>query len=246
MKWKTDLSSTWSRYSCTFLILLLLAAHLPFITADPDINISFSRGPFTDEGLNAIQVRNWVNHGYLDMDECDNLLKTPLLGFTLVLPYKIFGASLAVSRLTVLLLLLLALLWICSDRKHRLFLFIFILITLFQYQVFQFSHFSLAEMLAAGSVLLAIHYFARSLDIQFNKRSRQHYAILAAVFISLSYYFKIQFIYTVVLIPLTQLFLAARKSSQFRKMLFRQGLYANGTLLVFLLVYLFAWYLPNR
>lgn len=246
MKWKTDLSSSWSRYSCTFLIVLLLAAHLPFLTADPDINISFSRGPFTDEGLNAIQVRNWVNHGYLDLDECDNLLKNPLFGFSLAIPYKIFGAYLLVSRLHVLLLFLTVLWVICSDRKHRPYLLILIPISLLQYQVFQFSHFSLAEMLSSASVLLSIHFFARSLDIQFNKKTRQNYAILAGVFISLSYYFKIQFIYIVPLIPLTQLFLAARKRAQHRKMLLRQGLYANGTLLVFLLLYLFTWYLPNR
>jgi hypothetical protein len=246
MKWKTDLSSTWSRYSCIIIILLLLASHLPFLTADPDIHISFSRGPFTDEGLNTIQVRNWVNLGYLDLDECDNLLKTPLLGFSLALPYKIFGTSLMVSRLHVILLLLTALGIICSDRKHRPYLFIFIPLTLLQYQVFQFSHFSLAEILSSASILLAIHFFARSLDIQFNKRSRQNFAILSAIFITFSYYFKIQFIYIIPLILITQLFLAARKGVQHRKMLLRQGVYANGTLLIFLLFYLFAWYLPNR
>jgi len=79
-----------STYFGIILFGLLLVAHLPFLDADPDINISYSRGPFTDEGLNTIQIRNLVNHGELNIEECDNLLKTPLFNFSLLIPFTIF------------------------------------------------------------------------------------------------------------------------------------------------------------
>ena len=143
-----------------FLILLglIFLSHFPFIEADPDRNMSVGRGPFTDEGLNTIQARNWVNQGELDLAECDNLLKTPMLGFPLALTYKIFGVSHVISRLQVLIMVFLGFLFLGLEAKNRGFLIIFSLITLMQYQVFHSSHYSMAEMLAVTSVLLSIHF----------------------------------------------------------------------------------------
>jgi hypothetical protein len=245
-KWKTDVASAWRNNSSTILLLLLLVAHLPFLTADPDINISYSRGPFTDEGLNTIQARNWINHGYLDLSECDNFLKTPLLGLSLSVTYSLFGTSLLASRIHVLVLLLLALFIISQDRKHRGFIFIFILISLLQYQVFQFSHFSMAEMLACASALLSVHFLARSCDLQFRQIVRRNNAILAALFLSLAYYFKIQFIYLIVLLPLVQIIATIGTNPVNRRIFIRQGFYTSSTLLIFTILYFVAWYLPNR
>ncbi len=246
MKWKTNLSSFGRNYSFALLLLALLSAHLPFLSADPDLNISFSRGPFTDEGLNTVQVRNWINHGELDLAECDNLLKTPLFGLSLILPYKVFGTSHLVSRLHVLLLLLLTLFLIGKDPKHKITVGVLILISFFQYQVFHFSHFSLAEILSSAAVLLCIHFLARSADIQYNARLRRNNAILSAVFLSLSYFFKIQFIYLVLLLPIVHLGILSQKLPLSRKSFIRQGFYSSATLLFFLMIYLFGWYLPNK
>ncbi len=191
MKWKNS-------KTVFFIILgLLFISHLPFIDADPDRNMAVGRGPFTDEGLNTIQIRNWVNHGDLNLAECDNLLKTPMLGFPLAVTYKIFGATHIVSRLHILVLLFLALLLIGLDEKNRWIIIIFSLITLLQYQVFQSSHFSMAEMLSVAAVLLSIHFLARSFDMDFSQKSRLKQAVLSGVFLSLSYFIKIQFIYLV-------------------------------------------------
>lgn len=164
MKWKINKS--------LFLIILGLVfiAHFPFIGADPDRNMAVGRGPFTDEGLNTSQVRNWVNQGDLSLNECDNLLKTPLLGFPLAVTYKIFGVSHEVSRLHVLILGFLALLLVGMDEKNRLMIIIFSLITLLQYQVFQSSHFSMAEMLSVAAILLSIHYLVRSSDMDYTQK----------------------------------------------------------------------------
>jgi len=108
-------------------IVLLFILHLPFLHADPDYNLSIGRDAFTDEGLNTSQLRNYINHGYLSFDECDNLVKTPLFNLVLFLPLKIFATHLMVARLTILLLLILSLLLCATNiylRKLLPFLFV--------------------------------------------------------------------------------------------------------------------------
>ena len=230
-----------------FIILgLIFLSHLPFISADPDRNMSLGRGPFTDEGLNTMQIRNWVNQGDLNLEECDNLLKTPLLGFPLAVTYKIFGISHEVSRFHVLVLVFLALLLIGLDEKNRLIIIIFSLVTLLQYQVFQSSHFSMADMLSVASVLLSIHYFARSFDMDFSQNVRYRQAILSGIFLSLSYFIKIQFIYLVILLPIVVVIQWFSANYLNRKMVTKQGIAITSTLLIFLVFYTLAWYLPNK
>ena len=240
MKWKT------SKLFLFIILGLLFISHLPFIETDPDRNMSVGRGPFTDEGLNTIQIRNWVNHGELDLSECDNLLKTPLLGFPLALTYKIFGTGHVVSRLHVLVLLLLALLIFGLDERHRWILIIFSFITLLQYQVFQSSHFSMAEMLSIAAVLLSVHFLSRSFDMDFSQNIRTRQAVLSGIFLSLSYFIKIQFIYLILLLPLILLIRWFTTNYFVRRIIIRQGFSITATLLLFLLLYLLAWYLPNK
>jgi hypothetical protein len=240
MKWKN------SKTILFILLGLLFLSHLPFIEADPDRNMAVGRGPFTDEGLNTIQIRNWVNHGTLDLSECDNLLKTPLLGFPLALTYTVFGTGHIVSRLHVLVLLFLALLMIGLDKKHRWIIIVLSLISLFQYQVFQSSHFSMAEMLSVASVLLSIHFLARSFDPEFSQKKKYLQAIASGLFLSFAYYFKIQFLYLIIMLPAAMTILWFATKFLVRKAIIRQGFAIASTLLFFLLLYLFAWYLPNK
>jgi hypothetical protein len=240
MKWKNS-------KAILFIILgLIFLSHLPFIKADPDRNMSVGRGPFTDEGLNTVQVRNWVNQGDLNLGECDNLLKTPLFGFPLSLTYSIFGVSHEVSRMHVLVLVFMALCIIGMEEKNRLIFMIFGLITLLQYQVFQSSHFSMAEMLSVASILLSIHYFVRSSDNEIIQKKRDRDTVLAAVFLSLSYFIKIQFIYLVFLLPIALLYQWLSSKYPYRGMIRRQGVIVALTILAFILLYFLAWYLPNK
>ena len=92
-----------SSFRALAIVGLLLALHLPFLMSDPDPVVSeLSRGPWTDEGLNTIQVRNFINHGYLSLSECDNLIKTPFFGFVLVPFYSLPGTDIWVGRAVVL------------------------------------------------------------------------------------------------------------------------------------------------
>jgi hypothetical protein len=208
--------------------------------------MAVGRGPFTDEGLNTIQIRNWINQGDLSLTECDNLLKTPMLGFPLALTYKLFGTGHAVSRLHVLLLVFLAFLWIGLDRKNTRMIAIFLLTTAMIYPVFHSSHFSMGEMLSAASVLLSIYFLARSFNPEFSRGANTRQAILSGVFLSLSYFIKIQFIYLVILLPVVLIIQWFSSNFFVRKRIPVQGLVISATLLFFLLLYLLAWYLPNR
>ena len=150
-KWRSDRAAQ-------LLIIILLLSHLPFITADPDRDISFSRGPFTDEGLNTIQVRNFINHGYLSLEECDNLLKTPLFGLTEGITMFIFGTDLAVGRLTVSILLVLALFFLSGKKPFSGLILLAVPLLFMKYPVFHFSHFSLAEAPAVATILLGVYF----------------------------------------------------------------------------------------
>src|SRR4029078_7292880 len=99
-----------SRIVAFVTILLLLLLHFLVLHSDPDYNLSIGRDAFTDEGLNTSQLRNYINHGYLSFDECDNLVKTPLFNLILFPSLKFFGTHLIVARVTILLLLVFVLL----------------------------------------------------------------------------------------------------------------------------------------
>lgn len=240
MKWKN------SKIFFIIVLGLIFIAHFPFISADPDRNMAVGRGPFTDEGLNTSQVRNWVNQGKLNLSECDNLLKTPMFGFPLAVTYKIFGVTHEVSRLHVLVLVFLALLMIGLDEKNRLVMIIFSFITLLQYQVFHSSHYSMAEMLSVAAILLSIHFFSRSSDEIGNSKSGIRQLIIAGAFLSLSYYIKIQFIYLIFLLPIVLIIQWISTKYPFRRIVLKQVIVILSSLIAFLVLYILAWYLPNK
>ena len=227
-------------------ILLLFLSHLPFLSADPDSNISFSRGPFTDEGLNTIQVRNLINHGYLSLEECDNLLKTPLFGTLVGLPMSVFGTRLWISRLTVLVFLTLTLLLLSRSGVFSRLLLLAVPVLFFKYQVFHFSHFSLAEASAIAAILAGIYFLYRAYTPFRSEKQYIRNTLLAGALLSLAWYFKIQFIYILALGPLVAVeraFFARKLSPRIRWL---NGLILSGTTVMFLLAYLLAWYLPNK
>jgi hypothetical protein len=227
------------------LVVVLGTAHLPFIPADPDHDISYSRGPFTDEGLNTIQLRNFLDHGYLDINECDNLLKTPLFNALLTLPMAIFGTNLMVARLTVLMILLLTLLiWVKSKRLLPV-VIIFAATGLTHYHIFQFSHFSLSEMVAVALVILSIYFYYYARLIFANDKKRTRYTIAATLLVSSTFLLKIQFIYLLLLLPLAQLLEAILFRSSSKRMGFLV-IYSAGISIAVLVLFIVAWYLPFR
>jgi hypothetical protein len=239
LKWRSDKVSL-------VLILILFISHLPFINSDPDFYISTSRGPFTDEGLNTIQVRNLINHGYLSLSECDNLLKTPVFGALTGLSMSIFGTRLPVARLTVLILLTAAIVLISRKKPFQQLMVILIPVIFLKYQVFHFSHYSLAEMLSVICILSGI-YFLHNAYLPFRKeRSYIINALASAAFFSLAYYLKIQFIYVILIVPIiaAERFLYSTRLPKKTSLL--ASMVLTATTVFFLLFYLTAWYLPFK
>ena len=63
------------KYFPLLIIVLYFLLQLPFLTADPDpLADPRTRGAFTDEGLYVSQIRNLVNHNYLDLKESDTFV----------------------------------------------------------------------------------------------------------------------------------------------------------------------------
>lgn len=185
------------------LLAIVLLLHLPFIDADPHINISeTSRDAFTDEGLNTNQLRNYIYTGDWDMFECDNLVKNPLFN-TWLLPFlKLFGTSRAQVRVFAMLLgfLLLGVLSI-SSRKFAKVIIILVCITLINFYLFQYEQFAMAEWGACCLMLTSLFFLYKFL-INDTITSKIKDLIFAIVFTVLTTGFKIQFVYFQLLIPI--------------------------------------------
>lgn len=215
---------------------------IPFIKADPDIQISWSRGANTDEGLHASQIRNFINYGDLGLQESDNFLKTPLFGAFLFAPITLFGSSLSLARWMIIIPFFLLILWISwKDSYQQKLLLLLIPMVFWEYHVFSFAHFSLAEIPSTIFIFSGILLSAQPLV---KKKIWQRGSIIALLF-SMAYLFKIQFVYILPFLPILwfSYFLKKKNTpSIFVKTLFLSSIL---TLLIFLM-YLLVWYLPNQ
>lgn len=178
------------------LLLFIVVLQIPFLDADPDLYLSHSRDAHSDEGLNTIQLRNYINHGYLDPWECDNLMKNPLFNVILFLPFKIFGTKLLVGRLTVLIFMTSILFFIGLHKSWRKWLMFITPIIFLQFHVFQYMHFVLAEMMSMGCILLGMFGIAKMWDEE-NTKKKIIYLLLGLTSLMFAWYMKIQFLYVV-------------------------------------------------
>lgn len=180
------------------LLLVFLAAQVPFLQADPHRDVApTSRDAFTDEGLNTSQVINRVNHGRWGVNECDNLIKTPLFSLWLFPGYGMFGTSNYVGHLWVLLGVV-ALLWFFS-RRHPVLPWVagvFVLLGLTQYHLFQYSRFTMAEVTASALVLAGL-----GCALRFGQSRRPAHWVWAGVFLWAAVFTKNQFGYVLLLLP---------------------------------------------
>lgn len=184
-----------SKYVAIVVVAIFALLHAPFIFSDPDTKVSvMSRGAWTDEGLNTIQVRNFVNHGYLSKEECDNLIKTPYFGFILVPFYSLFGTHLWVGRLLILACVLLTLFVYLRDERTQWFGIVLAVIGLLEFHVFHFSHYSLAEMLAVSWILLGVYLLWHS-----KLKENGWWLAAATACFSLAYFSKVTFAYAIVI-----------------------------------------------
>lgn len=228
-----------NNYQYLLLFILIVVVHLPFLDADPHYFHSTGRAAFTDEGLYAAQSRNFVNNGSFLITSSDALIKTPLFGFSLVLPFTIFGISLAIARIWVLLLTAVLLIFFIGRKVNFKILLFCIPFVFLEYYIFEYSQFSMAEMLAISCVLVGL-VFANNAIITTSSKQ----LFIGITFVSMSYFLKIQFIYTLAIVPfylfLFWIFNKDNKTES-RKILLFSFLFTA----IYLSFYILFWYITN-
>lgn len=224
-------------------LLLFLAIQIPFLEADPHVDIApTSRDAFTDEGLNTSQVINRVNHGEWVIDECDNLIKTPLFSLWLYPAYTLFGTSTFVGRLWILCGCLL-LLYFSSRKDKNLpwILGIFIVLALTQYHLFQYIRFTMSEITACCLVLVAMAYALR-----YGKLGEIWDIIWAGLFLWAAVFVKNQFAYTLIFLPIWVSIIQITNRQFFTKKSLIVFLSTIGILALGAVSYYLLWYLPTQ
>lgn len=214
--------------------LLLLLSHLPFLEADADPRMATgSRGAWIDEGLYSAQLRNALNGGSFEVSSADTFLKTPLLSGTLALPMAVFGTTMSVGRLTLVLTLLLAIpIFIRLTQRRSMALWL--LPAMLFLPVHQHSHIALAEMFVCSLMLLGC-----GVASAISEHPRTKVAVLCGLVI-LTVLYKIQFAY---LLPLPVLLLLLLPGSKL-KLRIRRSAMAFGVIAGFVVLSLLLWYLP--
>jgi hypothetical protein len=232
--------------SSIFLIFFLLfLAHLPFLTADPDKSVDVhTRGAWTDEGLYAGQVRNFLNGGDFDMDENTTFIRGPLFDLIRIPFFFILGSSLWLARLITIAGVLLGLIILARNRETKLFAVFLILTTFLQFRIFHFSHYAMSEMLAVSAVLISYFFLSK-----YFRTDKKKFLFLSVLMIFVAWGLKIQFLYLIVLLPLVVLIFDLFKfldRAISLKRYFADVLWVSFFSFGFLLLYIIIWYLPNK
>lgn len=238
-----------NRWGIFIAAIIFLLLQLPFLHADPAEGVSWSRGPWTDEGLYLSQIRNAINHGHLNINESDCLLKTPLFNLIIYPLFLLFGTKLIVARYFVMLATLATYIYVISKSKKHLGWIFSILLVASQFYVFQYSHFAQAELLQCDFILLALFFYSRQKEPALSTKKQYLYVFLSCMFIALSYYTKISTAYLVVLVPMVFgaefIFSLFSKYDDKKASFFKFIASLIFTALLFGIYYL-CWYLPNQ
>lgn len=225
-------------------VLIVMAIFLGcqsyFFDADPHHEISGSRGPFTDEGLNTFQARNFVNFGYWGVDEGDNLIKSPLYNGWLVTALQVVDSrtGLRIALTFTCLLLTLVLAW--NSKLENIYA-LFIAIGGFQYHLFQFYHFTMTEVLiistALGGIFMAVQY----LEKLENQLPATKSLLISSACFAACFLLKVQYFY-ILAFPFIVVFVAFFKGN--RKEVIKHFLMVSAFFLIFLLLFYSLWYKP--
>lgn len=205
------------KYLPYFIILLYFFLQLPFLSSDPETAADpYSRGAWIDEGLYVSQARNLVNHDDFNVTETDGFVKAPLLNLINIPFFYVFGTKLIVSRLITLIIVLLTMFVFLRTPKLFEFGVFLTLFSFFEFHIFHFSHFALAEMISICMVLMSLYFFYIS-GIKESYKTRLKFIFFAALFLFLAYFFKISFLYTAGILPVSLLIMNLRETISKRK-----------------------------
>jgi hypothetical protein len=226
-------------------ILLLLLLQVPFLQADPDGLLAWhSRGAYTDEGLYTSQIRNYVNHSSFNINETDGFAKAPLFSVYLLPYFVVLGTHLWVARLAIFLFFGFTLYKFAKSHLSKQYQALAVGIIGLQYLTFNYSHFAMAEILAASCILWILHFY-----LLYTKTGKLLNVVWASVFGIASVLVKTNHLFVTGILPvvlgITMLWELIRQTNTLRKnalaLTLSIGVNIASALLVFLIVYL-----PNK
>ncbi|MCK9613452.1 MAG: hypothetical protein M0R16_11275 [Bacteroidales bacterium] len=239
------------KYLPAIIVILYFFLHFPFLKCDPDTLVDptiYMRDAWTDEGLYSSQIRNYVDHGTFSMTENSTFVRGPLFNVIQYPFFSIFGTKLIVGRLIVLLFSCLVLFLFLIHSKLRCFGFFMMVFALLEFHVFQFTHYSMAEMMGTSFILLGLYFLFRSREAGSAKKER--WLIFFSVFAMFCCYStKIQFLYAGVIVPASMFFISLNSTLNRKKILLKDYsafLWTMAFSAFFALLYFLAWFLPNK
>ena len=230
----------------TFVLIcvVLLALQAPFIRADADSGLGWSRGPYTDEALYSSQARNAVVTGRLDLAESDAALKAPLFSAVAWAATVVLGDSMVRMRWTIAALWIVLLAWLASRRDDFAAVVLLSIPTVtLSYFPFHYGHLALAEVPASIAIVAALYCL--------HKRLAGGSRLLiwcAAALMASAYWLKVQFAYAALAAPLSFLIAALlrSRSGMSTRSAVHDMLLSAAAAGVFALAYVAFWMLPHR
>jgi hypothetical protein len=235
------------KYYPWILLVMWFAIQLPFLRTDPDSLVDIhTRGAWTDEGLYSGTARNFLNTGTIDPYENSLYTRGPLFTFFQIPVFFVFGQSLLVARLMVLLSAVL-MFWLFLRREQTRLAGIFLLVVGFtQFHVFHFSHYAMAEMLSTNLILISLLFLIRAFNPESSSSGWKRNMLASAALLFVAYGMKIQFLYIAFLPPgFAFVLLIMKLQSEENRLLWLKFGYAVLYTALFAAAYVLFWYLPN-
>lgn len=235
------------RYALALLLICIGLTHIPFLPADPDTLVSLNtRGAWTDEGLHTAQLRDYINHGKLDLYNSNSFVISPVFNLALFPFFLVFGTDILVARIVSLLFTLAVVFLLATEKKYIFPAAMYAMLVLSQYHFFQFTHYAMIETFAINFILLAVYALIRFEKFKGNIKTQYFWVIAVSFLIFLAYGVKIQFAYIAVVPPLAfLLFTLSEPAKEKPSLRFRHFGFSAISTLAFAFIYLLVWYLPH-
>ena len=230
-----------------FVIIVLGFAllQLPFVKADADSSLSWSRGPYTDEGLYSAQVRNALVTGHLDLTEADGIMIEPLFEAVNWLSARFLADRMTTARTSVMLAAISGLTFLASwSGPFARTIWIAIPFVFLSYYPFHYAHLDMAEFPCSIAILFCIAATGARL-----RGGANYTLVLGAIAAAVTYAIKIQYLYVAAIPPTAFVLAIVIRHFSGLPIARTQWFDLGGAALcsvIFASLFFLAWVVPNR